>query len=69
MASENKTAAATADMVFVYMRRSLATRVNAPGRNEDAIRGAQMPVKRGRNPPPRAVPQAACDWDSTQYCA
>jgi hypothetical protein len=45
--SENTTAAATADMVFVYIRRSPATRVNAPGRNEDAIRGAQMLVKRG----------------------
>jgi hypothetical protein len=42
--SENKTAAA--DMVFAYIRRSPATRVVAPGRNEDAIRGAEMSVKR-----------------------
>jgi hypothetical protein len=53
--SESKTAAATADMVFVYIRRSPAIRVNAPGRNEDAIRGAQMLVKRGSKSAPNVT--------------
>jgi hypothetical protein len=58
--SENKTATTVADMVFAYIRRSPATRIVAPRRNVDAIRGGEMLVKRGPDPLPEDPKKWAC---------